>query len=152
MLPLLKQKVWQHLDVSGGPWTNNSNESLNHSLKRFTDWKQLKVPVLIRQLEKAVLSQYEDLKKAMVGCGPYSLSNEFQNFAVQPYAWKSWTPKQKEKQLQKFFKALLKPVAEEKTEYSSDGRLLAHKIPNTAGKKVGQRKRYRPEKSSTKPR
>ena len=152
ILPLLKQKVFEPLRLSGGPWTNNNDKSINFSLKCITNWKLLKAPQLLQELEKAVTSLYQDIIKSITDCGPYKLSAHFSRFHVAPYRWKSWSTKETEKQIERFFEAPVRPTntsctSSGKTEMSTDGRLLATAIPSTAGKKIGQRKRSRSNRS-----
>ena len=148
-LPLLKEKVWNHIQVAG-IWTNNNCESMNNVLKSAADWKQLKLPNLINMLEKVVNSLYIDMKKAIYSTGPYMLSTDYKNFQVTLYAWQEKNEQEKEQHYKKLMSKNPRLGSNQsKFVLSTNKKLLVQPPAQSAGRKQNQSKRKRAERTTT---
>ena len=72
---------------SNANWTNNNCESLNAVLKHAVDWKSQSLTSLVEKLHKIVKSQYNDLKRALVGQGHLKLCKPYEKFFIPIDTW-----------------------------------------------------------------
>ncbi len=99
IFPLLRDhitSVWKS-SCAQPNWTNNNAESGNNQLKLAVDWKKKSLPDLIQKLHQTVESQYQDLKRAIVGRGIFQLSEPYREFQHTHQAWCALTQDRKEK-------------------------------------------------------
>ncbi|KAK3104132.1 hypothetical protein FSP39_024650 [Pinctada imbricata] len=143
----LKEKV--HKPILAGlvdkAWTNNNCESLNHVLKQAVDWKSKPLLDLVNKLTILIDTQFKDLKKALVGTGQFRLASAHEHFSVKRTVWVSKTNEERSRLYRRFRLYIPK---DKKTVTSTDGKLTIVK-PRALGKKVGQKKRKRNEKTFT---
>ena len=125
-------------------WTNNNAESLNHVLKKETNWRPQKLDELVEILKKQVKNQYHNQKKAIVGMGDFRLAPEFRSHGISLQTWTSKSKNAQETHFKKFLSAfsdsgLIRSTDKESTECP----------PRGWGKKPHQIKRKIAAKTST---
>ena len=139
----MKAKVW-----------DNYAESYNHVLKRLTDWKQLALPklvslILVSLIRDDVAAQYKDIEKALINVGPFQLTSPYEKFKLTFSQWYAKSATEREQLIKSFMKYAT--VSGSKTACTSTNQKLMTFLPSSAcGKKPGQRKRKRAEKSHPK--
>ena len=129
-------------------WTNNNAESLNNRLKQATEWKQLKLPELVDRLSSVTKTQIIDLRRALYGAGNYKLFGQSISFLLDNQAWHSKSVTENEKYFKKFLATPIATVAESSYVHSSHGTYKCKRPKQTAGRKPGQRKRPRAERTT----
>ena len=143
----LQERVHQPI-VSGvidKPWTNNNSESLNHVLKQAIDWKSKPLLDLITILATLIETQFKDLRKSLVGVGEYKLSETHAHFSVSRTMWVSKTNEERDRLYKRF--RLFTPK-DTKTVTSTDGKMTVIQ-PRSLGKKIGQIKRKKTDRTVT---
>lgn len=131
-------------------WTNNNSESINNRLKQVAEWNQHKLLELVRRVSKVSTMQLIDLRRALYGTGNYKLIDNAH--AISADIWHALTHAEKEKRFAKFLKT---PI--NSTELFTNQKLVqATSAPKfqlvmpkiNAGKKPGQRKRQKSERTN----
>lgn len=128
-------------------WTNNNCESINHVLKHAMDWKSQQLTTLVLKLYEVVRSQYQDLRKAIAGTGDLALTSHFSTFSVPIHVWTEITKDKRDRHFQKFLKSSW--LRDNRTQTSTDGKLVVTAPGVNGGKKINQVKRKRCAKTST---
>ena len=64
-------------------WKNNNCKSADHVLKSIINWRPQSLLSLIQQLHQVVLSQYEEVEKAIINTGDYKLDVAFKDKTIQ---------------------------------------------------------------------
>lgn len=151
VLKYFRERTWPILRSNaehGYPgWTNNNVESINHVLKNVNQWRQNKLPDLIRNIKAAVSMQYADAEKAVYGEGEYLLTAELRARYCRDYdSWANLSSTQRQKIISACFQ--LKSAC---TSSVSTDRKLTVKMSTNAGKKRHQQKRPRTERTASKP-
>ena len=146
-LPALTAKVWDKRQCVLVEWSNNNAESYNHVLKRLTDWKQLALPKLVSLIRNGVAAQYKDIEKAIVNLEPFKLANPYyEKFKLTYSQWCAKSKTEKEHHMKSCMKYAF--ASGNKTACTSSNNKLVTFLPSSAcGKKPGQQKRKRAEKS-----
>lgn len=145
----LYSKVWKHKDKVEN-WTNNNAESMNNVIKTTTDFKLKKLPDLIDLLHKSVCSQFLDFQKSFTGIGRFKLEQSFKKYQLLPYDWMQLNEQEKKNHL---LKSLIKKRSATKvpkaaqTVTSTDKQFVTVMPSSNVGKKKGQRKRSRSERT-----
>jgi hypothetical protein len=121
---------------------------MNNRLKQATDWKQLKLPELVDRLYSVTKTQIIDLRRVLYGAGNYRLFGQSLSFLLDTQTWHSKSATEKEKHFKKFLAAPIATVAESSYVHSSDGTYKCKRPKQTAGRKPGQRKRPRAERTT----
>ena len=148
-LTSMKAKVWDQQKRVPMEWSNNYAESYNHVLKRLTDWKQLALPKLVSLIRDDVAAQYKDIEKALINVGPFQLTSPYEKFKLTFSQWYAKSATEREQLIKSFMKYAT--VSGSKTACTSTNQKLMTFLPSSAcGKKPGQRKRKRAEKSHPK--
>ena len=114
-------------------------------MKQAVDWKSKPLLDLVNKLTILIDTQFKDLKKALVGTGQFRLASTHEHFSVKRTVWVSKTNEERGRLYRRFRLYIPK---DKKTVTSTDGKLTIVK-PRTLGKKVGQKKRKRNEKTLT---
>ena len=97
-LPEIRSKTG--LDPSHHFTTNNS-ESLNHVIKQEVDWKESKLPVLVRHLRSVVNCHNAELEKAVIRRGKWQFTTQYQQLEVPESTWFQMPPECREKHMKK---------------------------------------------------
>ena len=124
-------------------WTNNAAESTNNVFKHLVSWQSQPLPTLVERLETHIQAQQVDVSRALMGQGNYILRVEQAHMRRKPEDWMAMTAKQRGTLIKK----LREPVGAGMVS-SSQGGLVVNSSP-CGGKKPGQRKRRRAEKTTT---
>jgi len=134
------------LNLSAGQprWTNNNCEAINHVLKQSVQWQLQQLPMLIGHLSDLVDAQHGEADRAMCGRGDCYLAPTHVQHRHTPDTWSAMLDKQRQKAADACFKFQLKPAMTT----SSDNKVTGPTTPG-GGKKPHQRKRQRPERSTT---
>ena len=133
-------------------WKNNHCESINHILKLNLNWKQAKVPDLIKMLEKEVSLQ-ESLtpsltRGALYGTGNFELSTEAACLRVPQSVWHQKKDCEKQMLYRKFLSfGTRKPVPTTLT--SMDGNFVIMRTKTVARKPGKSKKGVRVDKTVT---
>ena len=148
VLPLLRKHIIEPARANKIPinWTNNNSESANHILKQATQCRLNDMPKFIGLLYKIVESEQTERSRAIRGTGSFLLAHTHQYHAVDIDHWASITEEQREKRTTRFLKDKGKPNPN--VTVSTDGSRTVQ-IPASAGKKKGQRKRPRADRTLT---
>ena len=148
LLPLLNKHVIEPRRQNKIPpnWTNNNSESANHILKQATHWKLTDLPTLIKMLYKIVESEQEERSRAIRGMGSFQMVGGFLHHQCDVDHWARLTEEQQDRRTAKFLKDKGKPHPN--ATVSSDGSRIMQ-VPASAGKKKGQRKRPRADRTRT---
>ena len=59
------EKPTLHLTNKSKTWTNNNAESLNHVLKKETNWRPQKLDELVKTIKKRVRDQYNNKTRTL---------------------------------------------------------------------------------------
>ena len=65
----------------------NPNESINSALKKKTDYKKQELPVFINSMKEFVSQQQEEVEKAIIGGGKYSIDTPSKAYEVVDGSW-----------------------------------------------------------------
>jgi hypothetical protein len=95
--------------------------------------------------------QYIDIRQAIVGRGNFSLSPEYKHYEVHPHVWASKSDDEKNSLVATFVTKRKYKVLQTTLIVSTD-KLLTIPYKLSTGKKPGQRKRTRAERTKTAPR
>ena len=131
---------------TGTNWANNNSESMNHVLKAAVDWKSKGLPELVNILHQLAKDQEREVTKALYGAGGLQVIPTMKKFTLQPHEWDALSPEAKKNRLTAFIKNKTKKSSNLVT--SSDGALIVTSS-QSKGKKPGQRKRPRAEKTTS---
>ncbi|KAK3095171.1 hypothetical protein FSP39_011012 [Pinctada imbricata] len=126
-------------------WTNNNCESANFLLKIKTEWKQLKLVDLIREVQNMVLARYREVRYALTGRGRLYLDGNFRHRRISFDSWCQKSPDERDKLFNNFLKDKGRLPG---YSTSTDGKLTVQTTPSK-GKKPNQVKRKRAEKSKS---
>ena len=123
-------------------WTNNNCESANHVLKQAIQWNPKQIPELIDILQRLVVGQNAEADRALCGLGEFALCSSHAKYRMTTDAWTAMSVNQQRKAVKACFRL---PSAADKVT-SDDGTLMMPTTPG-GGKKPGQRKRPRNERT-----
>ena len=65
----------------------NDSEAINSALKQFLGFKKPDWPIFNDKMRKFVFNQQEEVCKAIISLGQYSLRKEYQHLSVAPNCW-----------------------------------------------------------------
>ena len=68
-------------------YTTNDSESMNHVLKQEVNWKEQKLPQLIKHIKSVVDRQKSEVEMAVIGRGQWKFSNEYADLLVSDMTW-----------------------------------------------------------------
>lgn len=142
LVTILKKHLFK-VPSSGQNWTNNNCESLNHVIKSFTGWDQIKPSALVKSLKSLHLCQINDIFRAFFGEGEYILKGE-QSYASR-MEWSQLSAEEIENKVVKFIGKWKK-----KERFSSTDGKLKLKLCAAIAKKPGQRTRPKVAKTRSK--
>lgn len=125
-------------------WTNNNAESLNHTLKHMVEWKPRELPDLINKLRTLAKAQQVEIARAIIGRGEFQLAPHNTHKLLQGNLWVAMTEVQKRKHIATLRQSVRPPGSVQ----SSSSCFHVTGTP-TKGKKPGQRKRKRAERTAT---
>ena len=127
-------------------WTNNNAESINHMIKYAVEWKTLPLPKLVEKLEILVRTQENNIVKVLQGLGNFKLAPSMSHHLTSAKLWGILNEYDIHSRVSDFRK--LKNLVSSKTALvrSSDG-LLKVSSPLSKGRKPGQRRRRRAERT-----
>jgi hypothetical protein len=147
-LPRLKDNVVQPRIRLGlpKPWTNNNAESLNHVLKSAVNWKLQSLIEIIKEIQQLVEVAQEDSKRALFDMGNFVLAPDFKQYSLTLHAWEKMEKKQREKFVNDF---IADKWRSRRTITSTNGAITVVRTPGQ-GKKPGQIKRKRAERTLSK--
>ena len=106
LIPLIKQSVFMpgmRGDVLTN-WTNNNAESANHILKISIDWKPRNLCELTNKIYETVQSEYNDVKRSLIGHGNFLLCEHFSKYYVEPAVWSMKTTEEQDRHFLQFMK------------------------------------------------
>ena len=83
-------------------WTNNNCESANYLLKTIINWKPQSLLSLIQHLYQVVLSQCEEVERAIINTGYYKLDPAFKDKTIQRDIWRGITQSARDTHLNNF--------------------------------------------------
>ena len=140
-------------------WCNNGNESINASLKRAVEWRQVPVVGLVEKLEELSNYEHKEIQRMLCGRGEFHLSKICRNLrfqSVQDYH----ACRNKEKEILKLFDRVpdvQRYVMEENTGVALSKAKIAKKPGTTTAKgkktrslkKFGRKRKFRHEDSNT---
>ena len=87
-------------------WTNNNCKSFNHVLKQTVDWKPQSLPSLVEKLHTVIIGQYNDIERAIIGRGNFTLHPAYANFAVHQSKWITLDEQRRKRHMQRFLKKI----------------------------------------------
>ncbi|VDI20421.1 Hypothetical predicted protein [Mytilus galloprovincialis] len=136
--PVLKGKIYEPQNAGRieREWTNNNSESYNHVLKIAVDWKPQSLVDFVIKMTDMVEANYKDLRRAVIGRGPYTLASTHEHFKIDRHVWANKTLMERYKYFARFRRYRMKT----KLVKSTDGRRVVNEA-RSKGKKKGQRKR-----------
>ena len=85
-------------------WTNNNCESTNHVLKSALNWKTQKLPVLVEELRRVVITVEKDIERAIYGSGNYYIAECMRHYEVSPTDWSQLPRPVQQRKVQDFVK------------------------------------------------
>ena len=65
----------------------NDSEAINSSIKQFLHFKKSDWPIFNNKMKSFVMEQHEEVCKAVIGTGQYSLRKEYESLSVAPSDW-----------------------------------------------------------------
>lgn len=152
----LKQKILKHVNEPlrnrkiTSLWTNNNSESINNRMKQAADWKQHKLPELTDKLTNIINIQHLDLRRSIQGKGNFQIEEHLQHLIIDHDTWCTLTNTQKEEKFQKFLKQNKVKQTHTQNRFiaSSKSTFSCPQPKYHMGKKPGQRRRARAERTS----
>ncbi|XP_071137045.1 uncharacterized protein [Mytilus edulis] len=144
--PVLKGKIYEPQNAGRieREWTNNNSESYNHVLKIAVDWKPQSLVDFVIKMTDMVEANYKDLRRAVIGRGPYTLASTHEHFKIDRHVWANKTLMERYKYFARFRRYRMKT----KLVKSTDGRRVVNEA-RSKGKKKGQRKRKLADRTTT---
>ena len=127
-------------------WTNNNSESANHVLKAATRWRLHDMPKFIRLLYQILSSEQTERTRAIRDTGNFTLHPTFSQHKINIDHWTTITQEQREKRSVRFLND--KGKTNSNVTIYTDGSKTVQ-IPASTGKKKGQRKRPRADRTCT---
>ena len=80
-----------------------TNESINSALKKKTNYKKPELPVFINLMRDFLTQQQEEVEKAVIGGGKYTLDTPYKGYEVTDGSWfRPMTESQRKAHLKKF--------------------------------------------------
>lgn len=124
-------------------WTSNNSESANHILKVAVEWKQRSMPDFISRLYDIVISEEEEILRAIRGTGNFKFHEDFQHHRFDIDRWEQCDEEKRQRLLERSWsdKGRLKPGIS----ISTDGTQKILQTPS-AGRKPNQNKRKKSRK------
>ena len=101
-------------------FTTNSSESINAAIKRHVNYKESDWPKFNDEMKQLVISQREEIIRALSGRGQYRLCPEFLHYAVSVQEWMRMRPDQRQHIVNNFEKAIL-PLRSTMSTHSKSG-------------------------------
>lgn len=134
-------------------WTNNNSESMNNRLKQVAEWKQHRLPELVERLAMVSRIQIMNLRRTLYGQGDFKLYGGSKHFTVGKSDWMKMSGTDKDNTFAKF----LNDTKHLDKENSSTAKYITSKAGTfkcvkpkaSAGKKPGQRRRPRAERTTS---
>jgi len=106
----------------------NDSEAINSAIKQFLGFKKSDWPTFNDQMKQFVRDQQEEVCKALIGLGQYTLRKQYQYLAVKSNVWfTSLSSEQKERAVKKFRNAPCMPhddQAQQPANYAIDDQSL----------------------------
>ena len=65
----------------------SDSEAINSSIKQFLHFKKLDWPTFNDMMKRFVMEQQEEVCKAVIGTGQYSLKKKYQSLSIAPSNW-----------------------------------------------------------------
>ena len=84
------------------PFYTNNSECINNVLKVKVDHKGSELMFCVDKLQQLVLDQQQEVEKAIIGCGKYSLQGQYSNLGVHQSQWFTMNKEQRKRLLRKF--------------------------------------------------
>lgn len=114
-------------------------------LKLAVNWKPQSLTNLIEKIFSLVQAQYKDIERSLIGRGNYVLAKNYSHYYIKPELWCSKSKEERKKFFLNFLKDRKKKVTGKYVK-STDGQLTVP-TTSTGGKKPGQKKRKRSERT-----
>lgn len=89
----IKSTMIQSIRIAAGlgdppsEFCTNDSEVINSALKQFLAFKKSDWPIFNEKMRKFVLMQQEEVSKAIISLGQYTLRDEYQHFSITPSRW-----------------------------------------------------------------
>lgn len=83
-------------------FTTNSSESLNAIIKKRLNYKESEWPEFNEAMKRLVLSQRDEVIRALSGRGQYQLDKEYAHLIVSPQQWIKMKPEQRKELIKQF--------------------------------------------------
>ena len=84
-----------------GKFTNNPNESMNSTIKKWVNFTKSTWPEFVMKLQELMELQLKEGDKAVYGSGEYMLAPSFTKFAIDPNIWHQMKPSQRKEHMKK---------------------------------------------------
>jgi len=154
----LEQKIQRHVleplqrKLICSLWTNNNSESINNRIKQVAEFKQHSLPDLVQKLALVSKIQMLDLRRALHGTGNFKLSGNSKTFLLSQDSWNEKTLEEKDQYFRKFLATKLKNktvTINDNFVKASGSEFQCPKPKQSCGRKPGQRKRSKSERTRT---
>src|SRR5207244_2619363 len=89
-------------------YDQNCNESINQLVKQDTGNKKMKWPEFNEELRKIVISQQDEVIKALFNSGTYELDPDYKCNEIDQYLWYSLDEKQRKSKIESFKQSKVK--------------------------------------------
>ena len=89
--PIIRENVrvelLQDLEIDGEKYTQNNSESLNALLKRYVNFQKQDILQFVNDLEECVQEQQNEISKAVLGLGRWTLSPSYSHVKQNAAEW-----------------------------------------------------------------
>ena len=79
----VRSELLQNLQIKEEKYTQNNSESLNALIKRYVSFQKQDVLQFVNDLEECVCEQQNEVNKATIGLGRWSLSPPYSHLLAQ---------------------------------------------------------------------
>ena len=93
-------------------FSNNPNESINSTVKKWVQFKKSTWPGFVEKLQKLVEMQLKEAGKAVYSGGDYVLAPLYAGYAIDQMSWHRMEPLQRKAYLKKIAKSNPAPIAD----------------------------------------
>ena len=83
----MNTELLQSLGVDGEKYTQNNSESVNAIIKRYVSFQKQDVLQFVNDLEECVQEQQNEVDKAILGLGRWSLAGNYSSMRVSADSW-----------------------------------------------------------------
>ena len=83
----MNTELLQSLGVGGERYTQNNSESVNAIIKRYVNFQKQDILKFVNDLEECVQEQQNEVDKAILGLGRWSLADNYSNMRVSAGNW-----------------------------------------------------------------